>query len=537
MARRVVIYNDFSKGEYGRLGPTNAPKGSWTGENVTLYDDGSLGERAGVHSQTAAAGNFPEFLRGSIPVPRTSFGVLFDGTSTGVVTQELDGDDGPDSTGTGAFDSNIAADASWCRGGPGVIYVNNGVTDNDSYSVTVNSATGEWTIAKLANSPGGSGGIAVYGEQLVVGAPSGDTDAIRASAAGDFGTWPSAALVPIGAPGSPVLAVFTVKNSLIIMKGEGMFQLTGVVGVNESVRRLNNADPPDEDTAFLSGAVTGRDTLWWQSREYPCPVYFDGAYDRRHPHIQTKGSAEVVTVDRERDCILLWYREFDEVGEGEGDTILWMWRNGHWEKHRFYHAMIASPTSTDNDTSHTLVPMDTDTGGFFAGEFPTLVAFFPTDVTDTEQDTFGQWLIGLDRPGFTTDDYAEPLADEMGTVTQEAYFSLPEWYADEGTEIMVRQVNVDFTAWNTGVAATCHFDLKVDAFNVYDGETPVSSATLEYDEPGAEVTAGVAGQRKRRVFSFGDQGLANGFQVHFNNMRQVAIRRVSVVIESQSVRS
>lgn len=536
MARRVVIFDDFSKGEFGRMGPRNAPKGSWTGENMTVYRDGSIGVRSGVKHGSWAGATDTETHHELASAQDSDYAIILD-SSTTFETFQMTGTDGLNA-GAGAMDSAYNSTSSWTRGGPGVIYINNGATDNDSYSFTVSEGTGIGTIAKLANSPGGNGGIALYGEQLVVGAPSGDTDAIAASAAGNFGSWPSAAIVPIGNPNSDVRAIYTVKNSLVIMKAEGIFLLTGVIGVNESVRLIINADPVDTGQQN-AGAVTGYNVLWWQPEQFPSPTYFDGAYDRRADHIRTKGIAErLVSVDRERDCIIFHARENDEVGEGEGDTMVKLWRNGHWEIHRFNHAMLnVSPVSTDNDTAYSIIDCTTDVWGW-SGDAPTLVVFLPRDATDNEFNGFGQWLIGLDRPGILGEDFQSPTDDpdpsEATATPVTGFFSLPEWYADEGTEIMVRGVTVDFTAWDTGSDIANHFDLTVDAYNVWDNDSPSSSLTLEYDEDGGLSTA--AGVYKRRVFSFGDQGLANGFQVHFTNVRGVAIRRIHVVIESQSHR-
>jgi hypothetical protein len=45
---KFQTYKDFSKGEWGELGPFRAPEGSFTGNNVVLYTSGLLGPRPGL---------------------------------------------------------------------------------------------------------------------------------------------------------------------------------------------------------------------------------------------------------------------------------------------------------------------------------------------------------------------------------------------------------------------------------------------------------------------------------------------------------
>ncbi len=43
-----VTFADFSGGEFGQLGPTGARPNMFTGSNVMVYKDGSVGPRPGV---------------------------------------------------------------------------------------------------------------------------------------------------------------------------------------------------------------------------------------------------------------------------------------------------------------------------------------------------------------------------------------------------------------------------------------------------------------------------------------------------------
>ena len=45
---RSIIYNDFRGGEWGRIGPQNAAKNQWSGQNMIVYRSGDIGVRPGL---------------------------------------------------------------------------------------------------------------------------------------------------------------------------------------------------------------------------------------------------------------------------------------------------------------------------------------------------------------------------------------------------------------------------------------------------------------------------------------------------------
>jgi hypothetical protein len=135
---------------------------------------------------------------------------------------------------------------------------------------------------------------------------------------------------------------------------------------------------------------------------------------------------------------------------------------------------------------------------------------------------FYTWRAYNDRPAFTSDTFGQP--GDGSTTPFVARFTLPEWYAPDGGELSVTEVVVDFTGWNTGSPSTNHFDVVVRGVRLYeDGE---SSATVSFDEAGSNFST--SGTRRRKRFSFsGAAPEGNGFQITIDNIRGVAIHKIS----------
>ena len=56
MQRRVIKYENFRGGEYGRVEAWNAPPNSWTGQNMIVYRTGELGVRPGLKNISPSSG-------------------------------------------------------------------------------------------------------------------------------------------------------------------------------------------------------------------------------------------------------------------------------------------------------------------------------------------------------------------------------------------------------------------------------------------------------------------------------------------------
>ncbi|MCX7621189.1 MAG: hypothetical protein N2037_10150, partial [Acidimicrobiales bacterium] len=139
-----------------------------------------------------------------------------------------------------------------------------------------------------------------------------------------------------------------------------------------------------------------------------------------------------------------------------------------------------------------------------------------------------------DRPAFTSDTYAN-VGDDSSTPFTECWFETPEWWAEEGHQVRVQKVIVDYVGWNTGSSANNRIDVQVTSLRPWDTSGVSSSATKTLlDSPGSSFsTSGTTG---RAEGLFGDQGFGGGFKVRLSNLRGVAIRAVSVLLAEEARR-
>jgi hypothetical protein len=413
---------------------------------------------------------------------------------------------------TGSLDSAPTSTSAVTRGESQVIYYTD-AADDDSYKVSV--ATGLPVLTKYVNSPGG-GAIALYGDRLVVGGRTAAStpNILYYSAAGDFTTWPALNTLAVGGDTSPITGLYTQRTQLLIAKPEGFFVLSGVPGVNETLRRVTSSPGPtwqrDGDTLGANGQ------LLFVPNDQSCLASFDGSYDRLLDNYFAEGFGSMSYIMRERDAII--YLTSSILG-----LKMWVYYRNCWTQHTFG-SSVATDLQFVTSASRTIPTLTSD-------DQPTTIAF----ANDAGTSQVYLWSLGQDSPGSTT--LAIPgnnLPGDNSLAQLTGNFSLPEWHSDEGSEVVVRGVIVDFRDWNTGGTLSNHFDCRVDSYRNYDNSSPIVSHTESWDGIGTQ--SSTEGTVRRKFISMGDQGGGNGFQIHFTNCRGVAFRRIEVIIESSSVR-
>lgn len=396
--------------------------------------------------------------------------------------------------------------------------------DASTYQIVCTAAT---PVVTKFTGPGGAA-IAVYGDRLVIGntGTGSDQNTIRYSAAADYTSWPTANSIKVGADSSPITCLYVQNGNLLVGKTEGWFIITGTIGVNENLRQLNQYAAPSNQSF---GDITNHDTLAYFGGFGEYPYRFNGSYATPYTEFAIQavvGATSAAALLREEDSFLLHGSFFDDVIQR-----IWLYHRGAWTRHTIPDTVFGL-ASFD---SIRICPDVFSVGALSSDPRPngSIITVLVQD-TGNAPDVY-RYTVGSDRPGFETDTLFQRAGDDAATAVA-GNFSLPEWWADEGSEILVRGVTVDFRVWNTGSSDTNHFDIQVDNFSPYNSDAPASSTILDWDELGTLTTAGVDGEVKRHIFSFGDQGVGNGFQLHFTNMRGIAIRRVQVLIDSQPVR-
>ena len=237
-------------------------------------------------------------------------------------------------------------------------------------------------------------------------------------------------------------------------------------------------------------------------RDYPAS--FSGAISRHEKHLQWLGGANTAVGGGDIPPTLamrvLGYP--DEVGvvSGLGDNRFLLKHEGTWTYHTF----------------------DVTVGAWLAaGSIDHIVIASPgADATAAQFYTMRTYR---NRPGQVGANH-ESAGDGQANMFP-AEFSMPESWAKEGEEVLVRHVTIDFLKYLPNTAQTNHFDLTVTALRKYQGIASVSTAR-NYDGPQGE--GNNAGVQQRIQLDFGDQGSGNGFQLNFSNLRGVAIQKIQV---------
>lgn len=482
--QRAVAFDDFSGGDFGLLGSWHAPKGSFTGQNVLVYVDGSIGPRAaakalaltGVAASEArttgisAAGEV-WFLANNGTV--YSFDPVFPGalfTYTGTVSP---------------VSSGVAVPIDDTRSLLSVQTSKVYVVDHDAGTVTA-----------IAPSPTGRA-LTMYGERAVGCGYSGSGVGNRLyySNAGDATTWPAANYIDVGDKGTNIVGLYTLRDALVIAKsptsgskGE-WWVLTGVPGVNETLRKVMDAVAPFTTTAsvVLGG---GRSIAFvsspFASRRYTAEFNGSSLAERQHLHVTLNGPA--VSLTSESD----WMTP-DSVQQRGAPTFHTLDDDGLADQ------LVLSP---NNDL---VVGCDGNT-----------------------TPTFYTWQPYLERPPFSSDTYSA-VVDPT-----DVYFSLPDIQAERGEQIAVRKVTVWFRDWDTGGSAN-QFAVNVTPIRQYEagegttqiggGSSPSFSRAV-----GSSSTSGV---NLRREWTFAEDW-GDAARIKISDMRGVAIHRIEVILDTKA---
>lgn len=526
MARITVPYQDFSGGDYGRAEAWKAPANSFNALNMYVTKTGELTVRGGLrnvtptgvdatvanylgeYSQNATDGFKPYvfYTYGTSPLKFRYFSPM-------------------DSTSLSAFTSlgNVSP------------HDHVSIPDN-TYFITGGDV--RWLAGHdpsiLTNAPAGNA-IALYLNRLVVN-PVGSaqlkwSDIDATTGAPNFTSWTSTNVVSVGAASTSILAIRAQRGHLVVFKPEGIFVITGDMAV-ATVRQVSVSYGPGTPTNVRA---TRDEMLWYAPLMGGTPWTFDGAKTHEYYNIPlgltgvSAGFAGLPTEDRAVFILS------NDINDGLTVSLGWLYLNGVWTKHTF-------PFQLQPEVAPTTVAVLTD---------PSL----PASVTETLwRDTrivsslvmvdhsttpkFYAWTLS-ERPGTETAPpfstlYMPEKAGDDSTSQVSGSVTFPEWHSQAGEEVMIRSIIVDFRAYNTGGALTNHFDLVADSLRLYNNDSPAVSTTQSYDEAGSAAATG--GTLKRRVFSFGDQGLGNGFQISLTNVRGIALQRVVVVAETQPAR-
>jgi hypothetical protein len=520
MATQAFEIKDFSGGDYGRMEAWKAPKNSFSALNMIVTRTGELCVRPGLR-KTTPTGIVNGAVWGMGRLPGAPFSIWY-GQGTAIKYFSPSSTPGAIASATGAL-----------TGTPGAGSVSIDETGSTTYIAT-NSANGYsfngTAITSLNNMPN-SQALALYGDRLAV-VPTGSPNTVQFSAAASFNDWTVSAghavSVTVGDTDG-ITALFAQRGHLALLKqASSLYVLTGTPGTNEALRPVYRFNGPNSQRA--AGRIHSDDKIWFAPTFSGYAVSFDGTAVSLLDNIPL--SLHTGLLPR---TILPLYDD-DQAGLAvltpAGSTAaneIWLKYRGAWTKHT-----MSQTLSNDAAVKTHGYPQDGDATISRVRYGSCLV--FTDGGGASAHPNFYTWQPFMDRPGLEADPFsasAERAGDDssspvVGNVT------FPEQKVDDGSELMVRGVIVDFRSWNTGSATNNHFDLAVNTLNSYQTAGPVSSATASFDE--AAASSSLAGTVRSKYFSFGDQGRGAGFQLVLTNCKGVAFQRFRIIAETYTAR-
>jgi hypothetical protein len=225
---KTIIYDDWSKGEFGNLAPEKAPEGSWTGRNMVVYQSGYIGPRPGLRKIPLT--DVPEggiSGIGFVPTPDIeSSAVWFIVDETLYMFRAL----GPAQDVSASFQDidNPVPEGGFVwfkestRQSFGYTYFT--VPGDQGYKFDIELAVVDGASVDI---PAGSD-IEVYKDRLLVADDGSTSPRIFYSAAADFEDFPVENFFDVGASW-PISSIMEFKDSLCIFTYDGCWLLTGAL--------------------------------------------------------------------------------------------------------------------------------------------------------------------------------------------------------------------------------------------------------------------------------------------------------------------
>lgn len=486
--RATVVYDNFRGGEWGTLGARRARPGMFTANNMRVYRNGSIGPRPGLRD-LAITGLTSGTLWSLAYVPyggKELFVVI--GTGVRLAPFSIGGASASAGTLSATPTELIRVSESTRRLNSKTYFV----SYNDRVYATDLAAATTAAITTLVKGYA----LELYRDRLVCG---GTNEQMFYSAAADFATWAALNYISVGYEYA-AYHLLAHRDGLSILAQALIWRITGTIGSTDVLRRASSALAP----ASTSDAVLDSDTVFYIPGVRGAPITWDGgnADERSLAHLEWRaegwtGLTAGGIARRYNDILFV---------ESMNDKGLWRSTNV-WTYHTFGVSLRGAMTRAAADKF----------------------------VLATDDATPKLYVLdaSLDRPGFESDTYAR--AGDNTAAQLAGSLSLPEHWDEQGREIRVRSVIVNFTKWNTGGSSTNHFDLTATSLDRYGGLASLASATQSFDEAGA--SASTTGTVQREVFNFGDQGSGGGFQISFANVRGVSIRDIAVILDVAETRA
>lgn len=519
MPRKVVVWDDFTGGDFGIASPANAGSTQFNATNVLVYRNGEFGPRPAkvVASTTGLPTTAAAVGAGFSGTPGASWWLVFDNGNMYVYddfTDSWDTAGGTAMTGvTEAGGTELQPGESFIAcAGAGLFQVSH--AHNGTNKVRIASGIIPTTISAT---------VTDYKDRLYVA----DGQRVYYSDASDYTTFNTDNWFDVG-NGPPVVSLqWSGDRLLIFLSDSSIWEYRGTPGRdtlrriyrgarhpwlfhNKRVTTLPNDDvwfvPVDRDhpSRLINNRVVDFPALSWEDAMFDTD---DDSFEAIAHHGQMD------------DEIFLWTSAPVPAIIEELD-IMWTNKNGVWTKHSFG---LRNPSVVDRLVAHD-------------GQQKFLI--ISTQSTGT---VLHWWDTSLDRPGFSSDQYADinPAPVFSGNTVE---FRTGEWWSPGGHEVTVEKVIVDFTMYDDG-SSDPSFGVDLDQLSEADFDTGLPATpgdgvrrTRVLAFSTARANASTTGVR-RRAISGGVSGgpiPASGFSLRIEDMAAVTIRSIRVVINENT---
>lgn len=334
----------------------------------------------------------------------------------------------------------------------------------------------------------------------------------KVSAAGpEFDVWEPNAYVDIGG-NSEIVALKPMFNQLLVGKPEGWSSLSGVLATDPVVRHLVSGNGPLDQREVTT--TTDNRVLYWGQETLPhwfngSSVRFDsnfriGRHDSDYP-------LDMVVATPTGKRIMMLGRADDSSVD---DTML-INRDSEWTIHQ-----LATQLSG-------LVPSDVRHGyqlpsGVIFGAVRNSTVGDAVQLVSLKHD--------LQRPANAADQWSSPtdFGDASLSLVSGA-MATPAWYDPIGRQVMVRNVQIAFRKWPSGVSGSLNeLQVRVRPLARWNAGS-IETASQLWTEPSSR--SDVDGTDDSVSFNFGAEGTALGFQIEIPVMKGIAIREINVACE------
>lgn len=486
-----VVWDDFSGGDYGKTSPFKAAPNTFKGVNVIQYRDGLLGPRQALvstHNTGLPVGAIKGFgwnaTTGADLWVVIGTKVWTRGTSTWFQSAASLSITPTERVVSVASSNTITYILVY---GDGLYRVNH----NPNAAPTLTKITSV-TTAMAGRS------LCVYNNRLMLGAK--DTNLVYYSNAADFNTFSTTNYFEVG-DNLEVRYMAHQRDSLCLIKRDAsVWIMTGVPGTGTLRKYYPGSHPAGIFSNFC--VARGDGTILLAANDGQWPVTFDGANLKDFKYLEfASGVAtdsthiQAARIDNRQDILFL-------PGTATSSGTGYQFINGAWTTITFGQQVS---TYVAEPLQHLLY----FTNGGSAGAVAT---FYSLDQT------------AYDKPG----------NGDASSTQMDASVVLAPWSSPDGREVRVRQIIVDYKAWNTGGALDAGLTMWCTVFKNPGGTQEIASADQTISIPQGDLPSG--GEYRRTVFNIGDQGMGSAFEISLLQIRSLAIASVTAIVEVQPER-